>query len=290
SDDALTIGGWSPRNYGGRFHGTVTLAEALAGSYNAAAVRLLDRIGTRRLHDMARRLGITAPLGHDLSLALGTAELSMLELTAAYATIANGGQSIWPYAITQIREKGGRVIYRHKPEKGSAVVNRSVARALTGMLQKVVTQGTGKLAALDRPVAGKTGTTQGFRDAWFVGYTADYVGAVWLGNDNNRAMDRIEDEEITGGSLPAETWAKIMTSAHKGLPARALPEIGAIPSVVSTAPVAQAPAGDRYTGQSTEGEDLLGSFIENLTDGSGDSFEDSSSNGAERAPAGPRWD
>jgi penicillin-binding protein 1A len=226
-DAPISIGDWNPGNYGERFHGTVSLREALAHSYNTAAIRVLDRVGLKATKDVARRLGITADLVDNLSLALGTSEVSMLELTAAYATIANSGLAVWPHAILEIRAggKNGKVLYRHQGGTSTRVVKEPLARNMAAMLREVITEGTGHDAAIDRPAAGKTGTTQSFRDAWFVGFTADYVGAVWFGNDDNTPMNKVRKQPVTGGSLPAETWARIMTAAHQGKPVRDLPSL-----------------------------------------------------------------
>ena len=280
-DAPVNIGGWEPGNYTGRYKGMVTLTEALAESYNTPAVRLIDRLGLSRVKGLARRLGITSPLGDNLSLALGTAEVSILEMTAAYATIANGGQAIWPYAIREIRVDGGRVIYRHKPPSNQQVVERALASQLTAMMRQVIDNGTGGEAALDRPAAGKTGTTQSFRDAWFVGFTPDYIGTVWFGNDNNRSMDRVEDEPITGGSLPARAWADIMVTAHSNKPVQELPQIS-----LRRTPTTQAAIPEAATSDSNH-ETALDRLIRGLVDEGGD---DGANDRTERLSPGPRWD
>tara|TARA_X000001036_G_scaffold295586_1_gene274766 strand:- start:4553 stop:6682 length:2130 start_codon:yes stop_codon:yes gene_type:complete len=293
NDAPLTLGDWSPENYSNRFHGVVSLREALAHSYNVSAIRLLDAVGLDRVKGVARRLGITSPLGHNLSLALGTSEVSMLELTAAYASIANGGMAIWPHAITEIRAKGGKVIYRHQPASSSRVIKQDDARNLTAMMRDVVSEGTGKKAAFDHPAAGKTGTTQSFRDAWFLGFTADYVGAVWFGNDDNTPMNRIKKEPITGGSLPAETWGEIMKAAHRGKPVRDLPSLdGRVWDRIAASQVSSGPAigGSDPAGGAISNDDksafeqLLGSLT-----GSGQEAPSQMPEAAD-APSGPRWD
>jgi penicillin-binding protein 1A len=164
----------------------------------------------------ARRAGITSPLRRGLATALGASEVSLLELTGAFAPFANGGVSAIPYGIVEIREVSGRVLWRRERGGGRAIA-RAALPQMVDMLGAVVRSGTGRAAQLDRPAAGKTGTSQEFRDAWFVGFTADLLAGVWMGNDDNVPMER-----ITGGSLPARAWRAFMMEAHRGLPARPL--------------------------------------------------------------------
>jgi penicillin-binding protein 1A len=216
-DEPVRVGEWRPRNYSGRHEGAVSLRQALARSINSVAVKVSERAGRQRVIAAARRLGITAPLEPHPSLALGAAEVSLLELAAAYAALANGGQGLWPHGITEIRDRGGAVLYRRQGSgPGRVIAPRQVA-ALNDMLGAVLSEGTGKAARLERPAAGKTGTSQDFRDAWFVGYTADLVAGVWLGNDDGAPMKR-----VSGGGLPARLWRAFMGEAHAGLPARPL--------------------------------------------------------------------
>jgi len=161
---------------------------------------------------------VTTELRRDFATALGASEATLLEMTSAYAPFANGGNGVLPYAIAEIRDASGRVLYRRAGSGPGRVVSRSALTAMTDMMSAVITSGTGRAAALDRPAAGKTGTTDDHRDAWFIGFTADYVAGVWLGNDDAQAMDR-----ITGGTLPAQVWKTFMVEAHRGLPARSLP-------------------------------------------------------------------
>ena len=230
-DSPIDIRGWRPGNFDGRYEGQVTLSHALMRSLNTAAVRVAQRIGPERVIGTARRLGITGKLPNDLGIALGTGEVSLVELTAAYAPFANGGFGVWPYAIAEIRDANNIVLYRRSGSGPGRVVTADRVGAMNDMLAGVVREGTGRSAALDRPSAGKTGTSQDFRDAWFIGYTADLVAGVWLGNDDGKAM-----KNVTGGGAPARLWSAIMTDAHRGLPARALP------GYPVRAPVADAPA------------------------------------------------
>ena len=255
-DDApIDIGGWRPANYEKRFEGQVTLSYALAHSLNTASVRVAQRVGPERIIGTARRLGISGALPNDLSLALGTGEVSLVELTAAYAPFANGGFGVWPYAIAEIRDGDGAVIYQRSGSGPGRVVTAERVAAMNDMLSGVVREGTGKSAAIDRPVAGKTGTTQDFKDAWFVGYTADLVAGVWVGNDDGTLM-----KNVTGGGPPARLCAAVMTDANRGLPARYLP--GYPPS----APVAQAPAATAPPAASAPGAVEEKGFWGNLMD------------------------
>lgn len=215
-DKPIRVGKWRPRNHDGRFRGPVSLRHALARSINTVAVQVADRAGVDRVRDAALRLGITSEIARDLSIALGSSGVSLLELTSAYATLSAGGEAAHPHGIVEIRDGDGRVLYRRQ---GQAVrtVRPADAAHLTGMLSAVLgDKGTGKAARIDRPAAGKTGTSQDYRDAWFVGYTPDLVAGVWFGNDNNAPMKR-----VTGGGLPARQWAAFMRPAHRGLAKRA---------------------------------------------------------------------
>ena len=216
-DTPVTIDGWRPRNYDGKYRGRVTVRQAFARSLNAAAVRVSERAGRRKVIGVAERLGITATLKGHPSVALGASEVSLLELTGAYAVLANRGFPAWPYGILEIRDGDGKLLYRRGGAGAGRLVQPREVAALQTMLSDVVTTGTGRAARLRRPAAGKTGTSQEFRDAWFVGFTAEMVTGVWLGNDNSSPM-----KKVTGGSFPARLWKGFMTEALKGAPARRL--------------------------------------------------------------------
>ncbi len=190
----------------------------MARSVNTATVRVAQRAGLDRVMAAANRLGISSPMRRDYATALGASEVTLFELTAAFAPFANGGNGVIPYAIAEIRDAQGGILYRRVGSGPGAVVARPALAAMTDMMQAAVREGTGRAAALDRPAAGKTGTSQDYRDAWFVGFTADLVAGVWVGNDDGEPMER-----VTGGSLPARIWKAIMTDAHRGLPSRPLP-------------------------------------------------------------------
>ena len=217
-DAPITLGHWSPENFDGKYHGAVTARYALAESINTVAVRVFQRAGADRVIDTARALGINSPLEHDPALALGASEVTPIEITGAYASLAAGGRAITPYAIQQIRNRQGQIVYDHPDVTPPVTVSASAVDTLVGMMKEVVRSGTGKRAALGgRDVAGKTGTSSDYRDAWFIGFTADYTTAVWLGNDDGHPM-----RKIVGGSLPAELWHDYMADAEKDLPERSL--------------------------------------------------------------------
>jgi penicillin-binding protein 1A len=216
-DGPVNIAGWSPRNYEGTHRGMVTLREALAYSINTVAAQLVERVGPRRVVAAARRLGIASELKPDASLALGTYEVTPLELTAAFAALASGGEGAIAYGIREIRDPQGNVLYKRSGSGPGRVAEGRVVAAMDDMMGAGLQWGTGKAAKLDRPAAGKTGTTQDHRDAWFLGYTADLVAGVWLGNDDNKPTNR-----VTGGGLPARLWHDFMLAAHAGLPPRPL--------------------------------------------------------------------
>ena len=229
-DGPLRIGKWSPRTYDGAFLGSVTLREAVARSINTVAVQVSERVGRDKVIDAARRLGITSALKSHPSLALGASEVSLVELTAAYGVIANGGVAVWPHGITEIRERGGRVLYRRTDGAAAQVVERGAVQRVNDLLRSVVAWGSGKAASPDRPAAGKTGTSQDFRDAWFVGYTGELVTGVWMGNDDSSPMKR-----VTGGSLPASLWRDFMIPALDGVAPVPLAPIVSAPSMSDTA-------------------------------------------------------
>jgi len=219
-DRPVTVAGWTPRNARRQHRGDVTLREAAARSLNSVAVILSETVGRDAVVAAARRLGITSELHTDPALALGTYEVTLLELTAAYAVMANRGYGVWPYAVREIRNADGRVLYRRSGGGPGRLVEAPDVSAINDMLTAAITWGTGRQARLDRPAAGKTGTSQDSRDAWFIGYTPDLVAGVWFGNDDNSPMDR-----VGGGSFPAQTWKAFMAPALAGLPRAPLPGV-----------------------------------------------------------------
>ncbi len=209
-DLPLEVGGWTPKNDNGKYQGAITLAEALAQSVNTVAARLLIDAGATKVAAVARRLGIQSDLRKDASLALGASEVTMLELAGAYVPFANGGHVVEPYLVRRIRLASGRVLYTREAPAPKQVLAAAHVSEMNAMLNGAVAHGTGKRARLDKwQAAGKTGTSQDFRDAWFVGYTSALVAAVWLGNDDGQPTNR-----VMGGGLPATIWREIMSAAH----------------------------------------------------------------------------
>jgi penicillin-binding protein 1A len=229
-DAPVTLEGWRPRNFSKKSEGPMTLRDALAKSINTVTVRLYARIGREKVVGAARRLGIVSPIGPHPSLSLGASEVTLIELTSAYAPFANGGYGVIPHGVVEVRTRAGKILYRRDRSGVGRVIARGDAARMNAMLREAVTAGTGRGARLDgRDVAGKTGTSQKYRDAWFIGYTADYVAGVWLGNDNDAPTKR-----LTGGQLPASLWRDFMQRASAGLPAR--PLAAAAPRVARAAP------------------------------------------------------
>jgi len=217
-DGPVDIRGWRPEDYEGKYKGLISLAEAFAISSNSVAVQLTAEVGPGAVARTARRLGIETPLAAVASLALGTSVVTPLELTAAYAPFANGGTSVAPHGIVSIRTRSGKLLWRAKDPDPDPVVSPENLVAMTDLMTGVVSYGTGRAARLDdRPSAGKTGTSQGFRDAWFVGFTSDLVCGVWVGNDDNTPM-----QHATGGTLPARIFKSFMTEAEQSRPMRPL--------------------------------------------------------------------
>lgn len=226
-DAPLTInipgsGPWSPRNYDNRFHGFVTLTEALAKSHNTPAVRISEAMGRARVREVANKFGLHSDLAEGPALALGASEANLLEMTAAYAGILNGGSAVRPYGIEQLSLLGDPTpLFGASSGIGERVISERSAQVLTWMMTRVVAEGTGTRARLPGwQVAAKTGTTQAARDAWFIGFTADYVAGVWMGYDDNSPLTG-----VTGGGLPAEIWRETMERVHRGLSPRPLPMI-----------------------------------------------------------------
>ena len=217
-DAPISVKGWKPENYGHRYLGPVTLTQALAQSLNTVAVRLTLEVTPQSVVRTAHRLGIASHLEPNASIALGTSEVSVLELTGAYATFANGGLAASPHVIDRITS-GKKVLYEHNAQSLGRVIDPRHVGMMNAMLQETLAVGTARKASLPGwPAAGKTGTSQDFRDAWFVGYTAHLVTAVWLGND-----DGAPTKHVTGGGLPVDIWSRFMRAAHQSVPVAALP-------------------------------------------------------------------
>ena len=227
-DAPICIGNWCPHNYKNSYAGHLPLVEALARSLNTVAVRLSIAIGDgspkagrAKIIETARMMGLTTPLADTVSLPIGAAEVTVIDMASAYCTFANGGMRAPPYTAVEIANSRGEVIYRHDHDAAPPrqIIDRSTIETMVSMMMQVVLAGTGRRAQLDNiEVAGKTGTTNGYKDAWFIGYTGNYVGAIWFGNDDDTAM-----ENMTGGTLPAATWHDVMEYAHQGIELKPLP-------------------------------------------------------------------
>ncbi len=219
--DVPVSGEWCPANYDNTFHGTVTLTEAFYRSLNIPAVKVFDRVGREAVSTIATDFGIESDLALGPALALGTSESTLLEMTAAYAGILNGGSSVEPYGLVELSLKGDDTpMMEQEGGIGERVITQPAAEQLVYMMSQVIERGTSTRAQLPggRPAAGKSGTTQAARDAWFIGFTADYVAGVWIGYDDNTPLTG-----VTGGGLPAEIWKETMTRIHADLPIRPLP-------------------------------------------------------------------
>ncbi len=212
-DTPLTIQDWTPKNYGKKYRGKITIWQALAISSNVAAVRLIKKSGVDAVIQTAREMGITTPLASDMTIALGSNGVKLYDMVVSYGAFANGGFRVRPYCVERVENSRGVTIYENSGPKIVKVINFETAAGMTYMLRKVVEVGTGKAANIAQNVAGKTGTTNDYRDAWFVGYTPDIVTGVWVGNDNNSKLPG-----ITGGAMPARVFAEYMKVAIQNFP------------------------------------------------------------------------
>lgn len=208
-DSPLSIGNWKPENADKKYHGEVTLTEALANSYNLATINLSEMMNRSDIIRNAKRMGITTEIENSPALALGTSEVKVIDMAAAYASLANGGYAVWPYTIKEIYSRDGFQLYQRTTDSENRIIKKKVVEKLTGMMRAVINSGTGKKAKTNGFAAGKTGTSQDNRDAWFVGFNKNYIAAVWLGNDNNSPM-----KGVSGSNLPAEIWKKVMIAAE----------------------------------------------------------------------------
>jgi penicillin-binding protein 1A len=218
-DGPIKIKGWQPENYGHEYFGPVTLTKALAMSLNTVSVRLTMEFSPMSVVRTAHRLGIASKLEPNASIALGTSEVSMLELVGAYAPFANGGYAVMPHVIERVTAANGKVLYNRNEQPLGRIIEARHIGMMNQMMQETLSIGTAHKAALPGwPAAGKTGTSQDFRDAWFIGYTGRLVTGVWLGNDDNAPT-----KKVTGGGLPVDIWSRFMRDAHQGVPIAGLP-------------------------------------------------------------------
>jgi penicillin-binding protein 1A len=235
-DKPIELAGWRPENFNHEYLGPVTLAHALASSLNSVAVRLTVELGPANVANTARRLGVLSKLDANPSIALGTSEVSVLEIVSAYAPFANGGFAAPPHVVERIRTAhGDRTLYARPRNAAARVVDMRYVGMMNAMMRETVANGTARRADLPAwQVAGKTGTSQDFRDAWFIGFTTQLVTGVWLGNDDNTPT-----KKITGGGLPVEVWSQFMRAAHTGKTPSDLP--GAAIAAVVAAPAPAPP-------------------------------------------------
>jgi penicillin-binding protein 1A len=246
-DAPICLGNWCPQNYGRSYSGSTTLTGAIQRSINTIPIRLSltlgngnARAGRAKIVQTARKMGVRAPLPDTPSLPIGAAEVNVLDHTVAFATFPNLGKAVTPHAILDVRNSSGEVIWRwdrdgKKPEQ---VLSPQVASDMNMMLNKAAEEGTGRRAMLPgMHIAGKTGTTNAYRDAWFVGYTGNFVAGIWVGNDDYGSTNR-----MTGGSLPAMTWQRVMAYAHQGIELKSIP--GAPPNPGTSSPALVADSGN----------------------------------------------
>jgi penicillin-binding protein 1A len=265
NDGPIDIHGWKPSDYEGHFEGNISLTRAFAKSSNVIAAQLTNEVGAAVVAKTAHRLGIASPLEAVSSLALGTSTVTPLELTAAYVPFANGGASAPPYGIIRIRTRSGKVLFTHRGDDPESVVAPINLGQMTQLMVETVTTGTGKAARLEeRPTAGKTGTTQDYHDAWFVGFTSDLICGVWIGNDDNSPMIK-----ATGGGLPARIFHNFMETAEAGLPVKPLAGSADVVAAAPSTDTAAAPSAVKPDQKPDEKPSDIGSLINKLLGGGG---------------------
>ena len=267
-DKPIAIKGWRPENYGREYYGPVPLTQALAMSLNTVSVRLTLEFGAAAVAKTAYRLGIASRLDPNPSLALGTSEVSLIELVSAYAPFANGGSAIASHVVERVRTKAGKTLYARVTPNFGRVIDPRYVGMMNAMMHETLTIGTAQKAQLPGwSAAGKTGTSQDFRDAWFIGFTSHLVTGVWLGND-----DSSPTRKATGGGMPVEIWSRVMQAAHRGVPVAGLPEVNggalSLASILSQggAPTPPAPVGGRWIAppRPESGSGLDGWLLERL--------------------------
>ena len=204
-DKPIVVGKWKPENYNKKYYGKVSLSEAFKHSLNLATINLSENFSKKKIINLAHKMGISTPIENSAAMTLGSSEVKVIDMAVAYSTIANGGFANWPYSITEVYTKDGYRIYQRINDEKNRIIDEDSVEKITYMLSEVIQSGTGKKAKLPFFAAGKTGTSQDYRDAWFVGFSRGYTAVVWLGNDDNSPM-----KNVGGGSLPAEIWRKLM--------------------------------------------------------------------------------
>jgi penicillin-binding protein 1A len=245
-DTPVAVKGWRPENYTRDYRGPVTLRDALATSLNTVAVRLGLEVGPKTVVQTAQRLGISSPLQSNASIALGTSEVTPLELVGAYAAFANGGGRVSPYVIASVKTASGKTIYKRKEGGLGRVIEPGAVAMMNAMMRETLLTGTARKAEIPGwEAAGKTGTTQDFRDAWFVGYTGSLVAGVWLGNDDSGPTKR-----VTGSTMPVEVWSRFMRVALQNSQPVALPGLNS-----AFAPAVAGLGGERRLAAAARGSD-----------------------------------
>jgi penicillin-binding protein 1A len=245
-DRPSRYGSYTPKNYDRGHRGAITLIEALTHSVNTVAVQLTYEVGRDKVGELARRFGLSSiPARPPLSVALGSKEVNLLELTGAYQVFQREGKLSQPYLIEQIESARGDVLWRRAASAPVTVYKPGLNAQMVAMLKNVVDRGTAARARIGRPAAGKTGTSERWRDAWFVGFTPDWVAGVWVGNDDSTPMNR-----VVGGDIPAEIWRRFMLTAHQGLPPREFAGMGPRPETPRQRIVRQ--RSDFYSGLASE--------------------------------------
>ncbi|HEX6374166.1 MAG TPA: PBP1A family penicillin-binding protein [Allosphingosinicella sp.] len=231
SDEPITINGWSPRNNNRGFAGQVTLRQAFAQSINTVSVRLGQEIGFRTVADMAQRFGITTPVVTHPSMALGSSEVRLIDMTRAFASVASKGNAVVPYGIKRVTTGDGQILYQHQPDENRVLVAPWVAAQMTDLLQSAVMTGTGRAAQIGRPVAGKTGTTSSNKDGWFLGFSSGLTTGIWMGRDDNKAIPGLQ-----GGRAPARAFHDFMARAVANRPAESFEIAVELPEWAITEP------------------------------------------------------
>ena len=264
-DKPVALKGWKPENYGHEYHGPVTLTQALSHSLNTVSVRLTLEVGPGAVAKTAYRLGIASKLDANPSLALGTSEVSLLELTCAYAPFANGGNAITPHVVERVRTRAGKMLYARAPQPLGRIIEPRYVAMMNAMMRETLVSGTAQKAQFPGwPAAGKTGTSQDFRDAWFIGYTGHLVTGVWVGND-----DSSPTKKATGGSIPVDVWSQFMRAAHQGVAVASLPGLAGSASFASALPNAAPPnpTSDGQLGPQASGQAVRPQPIDRGLDG-----------------------
>ncbi len=280
TDEPVRVGNWRPENYRRKYLGPVSLETALALSLNTVAAKLVMDLGPEAVGAVAHRLGITSPLGKDASIALGTSEVTLLELTSAFVPFSNGGYPVSPYVVTRVRTRDGTVVYERNGSGFPKAISDHDLYNMNRMMRLVVTDGTGNRAAFpDFDIAGKTGTSQDYRDAWFIAYTSELITGVWVGNDDNSPT-----KKVTGGLIPADIWRSVMEPAHRGLTPRPLPGESTVayqePAIISEIEYDQGAAEEAAAPPSQQVP--RGGFFERLFGGSSNSARQNSGSGGQQ--------